>query len=103
MACGSRADARGEDAQRAIGSLKEQALWPPDRRLQRTPAPRVRACAVWLTWTAAEGTVTACSSRNVICTVTSVPGQSSSFSLGMVARTGTIPVGASTLFSIIVT
>ena len=36
-------------------------------------------------------------------TLTSVPGHNSSSAFGMVARTGTVPVGASTLFSIMVT
>lgn len=53
MACGSRADARGEDAQRAIGSLKERVLWSPDWFVcSARPRPGVRACAVLLTSTA---------------------------------------------------
>src|SRR5215467_10660254 len=57
----------------------------------------------WLTWIAVDGTVTASSSRNVNPTVTNVPGHSNSSVFGLVARTGTVPVGASTLFSIMVT
>jgi len=45
--------------------------------------------------------VTASSWRNVNRTCTSVPGHSNSSVFGMVARTSTVPVGASTLFSII--
>ena len=43
------------------------------------------------------------SSRKVSRTVTSVPGHRSSSVFGMVARTGTVPVVVSTVFSIIVT
>src|SRR5262249_28165416 len=94
---------------------------PPSRPLARTDSlPSTRATCTgrtvamsllitntydpdWLTWSAVDGTVTAFSSRNVSCTVTKVPGHSNSSAFGMVARTGTVPVGASTLFSIIVT
>ena len=52
---------------------------------------------------AIEGTVTASSSRKFSRTVTRVPGQRISSVLGMVARTGTVPVVGSTVFSIMVT
>ena len=58
---------------------------------------------VWLTWTAAVGTITASSSRKVRSVVTSVPGQSSSSLFGMVARIIAMPVAGSTVFSIMVT
>ena len=57
----------------------------------------------WLTCTAAAGTVTRSSVRSVSAVLTSVPGHSSSFSFGIVARTVTMPVAGSTVFSIIVT
>ena len=58
---------------------------------------------VWLSWTAVGGTTTASSSRNVSSTRTSVPGQSSPSAFGMVARTVTVPVAGSIVFSIIET
>ena len=58
---------------------------------------------VWLTCTAAVGTTTPSSLRNVISAVTSVPGQSNSSLFGIVARTVAMPVAGSTVFSIMVT
>ena len=52
---------------------------------------------------ATEGTTTASSTRTFSLVVTSVPGHSVSLGLSMIARTVTMPVATSTVFSIIAT